>query len=51
MSMVKWCHEFSSHLDIMVMSAYERSRCQSAMLMSVYGYSGLLSNVHGTKAP
>ena len=50
-SMMKWCHEFSLHHDIMLMSTYERSRCQRAKLMSVYGYSGLLSSVHSTKAP
>ena len=46
-SMVKWCHEFSSHHDIMLMSAYECSRCQGAMLLSVHDYLGLLSSVNG----
>ena len=40
-------HKCSLHHDIMLMSANECSRYQSAILMSVHGYLGLLSSVHG----
>ena len=40
-------HKCSAHHDIMLMSAYECSRCQGAILMSVHGYLGLLSSVNG----